>query len=164
MASEYVESGFVLRSLNIRPFRINALDIKFISREFHEHIEVGASAWRRCGGSHRGTRHRRGHPRVAARSELLRRCDRSPSSRTRPAVSGVSGQRRVAEGFVNSRTVGAVQQHFNVGAARELPVPDLALEEQRRIAASSAPSMTSSTPTLHLCSSAQRRSDIYTAG
>ena len=27
-----------------------------------------------------------------------------------------------------------MQQHFNVGAARELPVPDLPLEEQRRIA------------------------------
>jgi hypothetical protein len=50
-----------------------------------------------------------------------------------PAVGSVRSAAS-SRGFVNSRTVGAVQQHFNVGAARELPVPDLPLEEQRRIA------------------------------
>lgn len=39
-----------------------------------------------------------------------------------------------ARGYVDSRTVGAVQQHFNVREARELQIPTLALARQRAIA------------------------------
>ena len=43
MASEYVKIGIpFLRSLNIRPFRIDASDIKFISRKFHERLKKSA--------------------------------------------------------------------------------------------------------------------------
>jgi type I restriction enzyme S subunit len=39
-----------------------------------------------------------------------------------------------AKGFVSSRLVGAVQQHFNVGSAKELRIPNLQLSEQQAIA------------------------------
>jgi type I restriction enzyme, S subunit len=40
----------------------------------------------------------------------------------------------VARGYIESRLVGAVQQHFNIGTARTMPVPVPPLDEQRRIA------------------------------
>ena len=137
MVSEYVESGVpFLRSLNIRPFRIDASDIKFISREFHERLKKSAL---RPGDV---VVVRTGEPGTAALiPESLPEANCSDVVIVRPCpgldprylaylINGAS------RGFVNSRTVGAVQQHFNVGAARELPVPDLPLEEQRRIAGS----------------------------
>jgi type I restriction enzyme S subunit len=39
-----------------------------------------------------------------------------------------------AQGFVASRLVGAVQQHFNVGSAREIDLPDVSIHEQQAVA------------------------------
>jgi len=135
MTSEYAESGVpFLRSLNIRPFRIDASDIKFISRKFHERLKKSAL---KPGDV---VVVRTGEPGTATvipqwLSEA--NCSDLVIVRPRPGLDPrylaylINGASR---GFVNSRTVGAVQQHFNVGAARELPVPDLPLEEQRQIA------------------------------
>jgi type I restriction enzyme, S subunit len=134
MAAEYVEQGVpFLRSLNIRPFRIDMTDSKFISRTFHERLKKSAL---RPGDV---VVVRTGEPGTAAVvPDWLpeANCSDLIIVRPRPGLDSrylsyfINGASR---GFVSSRLVGAVQQHFNVGAARELPVPDLPIEEQRRI-------------------------------
>lgn len=135
MAAEYVSEGVpFLRSLNVRPFRIETSDIKFISHEFHERLR---KSMLRPGDV---VVVRTGAPGTAAVvPESLPEANCSDLVIIRPHW-GLDSRylayliNGAARGFVNSRLVGAVQQHFNVGAARELPIPDLSLEEQRRIA------------------------------
>lgn len=135
MAAEYVSDGVpFLRSLNIRPFRVELEDVRFIGREFHQRLKKSAL---RPGDV---VVVRTGEPGTAAvipASLPEANCSDLVIVRPHPGLDSrylaylING---VSRGFVNSRTVGAVQQHFNVGAARELPVPDLPLHEQQGIA------------------------------
>ena len=43
MASEYVANGIpFLRSLNIKPYRFEPADLKYVTKEFHEKIKKSA--------------------------------------------------------------------------------------------------------------------------
>lgn len=135
MASEYVDRGVpFLRSQNIEPLRINKKDLKFISPEFHQRI--------------RKSRLRPGDV-VIVRTGKPGSCSVVPpwfvDGNCSDLVIVRCGERinnhflayyinTAATHHVSSHLVGAVQQHFNVGAARTLRINLPPLSEQKRIA------------------------------
>lgn len=136
MASEYVEHGVpFLRSLNVHPFRLNLDAVKFISAEFHARLKKSAL---KPGDV---VVVRTGAPGTAAvipQSLPVANCSDVVIVRPGPELDArylAYLINSVARGYINSRTVGAVQQHFNVGAAKGIPIPSTSLDEQRRIAA-----------------------------
>ena len=134
MADEYQSSGVpFLRSLNVRPFRIDLTDIRYISSAFHSSLKKSALSPGDV------VVVRTGEPGTAAViPEELEVSNCSDLVVIRPGRELDSKflcyyMNGAARGFVDSRTVGAVQQHFNVSSAREIPMPDLNLEEQQVI-------------------------------
>ena len=135
MASEYVAHGIpFLRSLNVQPFRVDLSGVKFISPEFHAKLRKstlrpGDVVVVRTGAP--------GTAAVVPDSLPLANCSDLVIVRPGPELDSrylaylING---VARGYIDSRTVGAVQQHFNVGAARGVPIPAASMEEQQRIA------------------------------
>lgn len=134
MASEYVESGIpFLRSMNIEPFQVNQKDIKFIKPDFHARIKKSALrpndvAIVRTGKP--GT--------CAVIPEWLQDANCSDlvivrcGERIRPRFL-CYWVNSVASHHIDSHTVGAVQQHFNVGAAKRMKVAVPSLLEQDEI-------------------------------
>lgn len=135
MAAEYVEMGIpFLRSLNIEPHRIDLLGIKYITPEFHARLKKSAL---KPGDV---VTVRTGKPgATAVVPEHLPEVNCSDMVITRPGaeidsrwlsyyINGVAG------GYISSRLVGAVQQHFNVGSAKEMVLALPPLVEQRGIA------------------------------
>lgn len=134
MATEYVKTGVpFLRSLNIQPFRISTSDLKFISSDFHRRLKKSAL---RPGDV---VIVRTGKPGTCAvvpewladancSDLVIVRC--GPDLLPRYLAYWVNS---LASHHIGSSLVGAVQQHFNVGAAREMPLflPDR--NEQDRI-------------------------------
>jgi type I restriction enzyme S subunit len=135
MASEYVDRGVTfLRSQNIEPLRINKKDLKFITPEFHQRI--------------RKSRLTPGDV-VIVRTGKPGSCSVVPpwfaDGNCSDLVIVRCGERinnhflayyinTAATHHVSSHLVGAVQQHFNVGAARTLRINLPPLSEQKRIA------------------------------
>lgn len=136
MASEYVDDGIVfLRSQNVLPFRIDLINTKRITQTFHDRLKKSALTPGDV------VTVRTGKPgSTAVIPEALSVANCSDLVITRPGSSldsrwlsyYING---AAAGFVSSRLVGAVQQHFNVGAAKEMELLLPSLEEQRAIAA-----------------------------
>lgn len=136
MTSEYVDDGIpFLRSLNVKPFRINEKDLKYISPEFHERI----SKSRLTPGDVVVVR--TGKPGACALipewlndancSDLvIIRCGEQINNRF--LVYYVNS---VAKAHVAAHLVGAVQQHFNVGSARSMKLGLPSLAEQEAITA-----------------------------
>jgi type I restriction enzyme S subunit len=136
MAHEYVESGIpFLRSLNVEPFRINTNDLKYIGPSFHQKIRKSALTPGDV------VIVRTGKPGACAVvPEWLPDANCSDLVVVRPGPTVSSRYlsyvvNSVASHHVEAFTVGAVQQHFNVGAARKirfrLPPP---LEQDRIVA------------------------------
>jgi type I restriction enzyme S subunit len=133
MASEYVESGVpFLRSLNIEQFRVNQNDIKFISPDFHQRIKKSALKPGDVAIV------RTGKPGTCAvvpdwlidancSDLVVVRCGK----RIRPRFL-CYWVNSVATHHIDSHTVGAVQQHFNVGAAKKMKVavPSLPVQDE----------------------------------
>lgn len=136
MASEYVESGIpFLRSLNIEPFGINQNDLKFISLEFHKRIRKSSL---RPGDV---AIVRTGKPGTCAvipdwladancSDLVIVRCGK----KIRPHFL-CYWINSVASHHIDSHLVGAVQQHFNVGAAKKMKVAAPPLHTQDQIIA-----------------------------
>lgn len=134
MASEYVESGIpFLRSLNIEPFGINVKDLKFITPAFHQRIKKSRL---RPGDV---AIVRTGKPGTCAvipewledancSDLVLVRCGRE--LRPRFLCYWVNS---IASHHISSHTVGAVQQHFNVGAAKTMKVAVPSLHAQDEV-------------------------------
>jgi type I restriction enzyme S subunit len=135
MASEYVQEGIpFLRSQNVVPFSIKTEGLKFISREFHQRLKKSALKPRDVVVVRTGT------PGASAViPETL------PESNCADLVIIRCGTRldpffvsyfinSVNKTHVQAHLVGAVQQHFNVGAAKEIEIPLLSLAEQQAIA------------------------------
>ena len=136
MSDQYVGNGVrFLRSQDVLPYRILTVDNKFISEDFHKRLSksklsAGDVVIVRTGKP--GT--------CAVMPRDLGECNCSDLVIVRPGTQidprylcyFING---VAANHVTSWTVGAVQQHFNVGAAREMPIPLPPLAEQRRISA-----------------------------
>jgi len=135
MASEYETDGVpFLRSQNVEPFRLVFDDVKYINPQFHLKLKKSAL----CPGD--VVIVRTGKPGTAAvvpsgLGEL--NCSDlviiRPGSRlnSRFLCYHLNG---IAQGHISAHLVGAVQQHFNVGSARLLPLRLPPLSEQHAIA------------------------------
>ncbi|MDY7091555.1 MAG: restriction endonuclease subunit S [Acidobacteriota bacterium] len=135
MASRYVEAGIpFLRSLNVEPFRINLGDLKFIPPEFHS--DLGKSSL--VPGDVVVVR--TGKPGACAvipKSLPVANCSdlviiRCAENLDPQFLCGYINS--VASHHVRASLVGAVQQHFNVGAARRMIIRFPPLRDQRAIA------------------------------
>ena len=137
MKDDYVQEGIpFLRSQNIEPFRLNLDDVKFISPEFHaklrkSELKPGDVAVVRTGYP--------GTACVIPDSIQVSNCadlviitpnKSALDSRYLAAIFNSSWGRAT----VGGNLVGVAQQHFNVGAAREMLVDLPDLPTQRRIA------------------------------
>lgn len=134
MANEYVAAGIpFLRSLNIEPYRISLQDLKFISPEFHKRLRKSAL---KPGDV---VIIRTGKPGVcsvipdwltdANCSDLvIVRC--GDDIHPRYLAYWVNS---LAAHHIGSNLVGAVQQHFNVASARQMPISLPPRDEQDRI-------------------------------
>lgn len=134
MADQYVDNGVpFLRSLNVDHFGISTNDLKYISREFHGKLRKSAL---KPGDV---VIVRTGKPGACAvipdwlveancSDLVIVRADRQ----VRPAyISYVVNS--TACDHISAYTVGAVQQHFNVGSARTIRFKIPSLVEQDRI-------------------------------
>lgn len=132
MADDYERSGVpFLRSLNVEPFKLRMDNLKFISREFHCKLRKSALAPGDV------VIVRTGKPgSCAVIPEYLAEANCSDlvivrcGNRVRPhflsyVVNSLAGH------HIASHTVGAVQQHFNVGSARTLTfqLPSLGVQD-----------------------------------
>ncbi|HBO3841588.1 restriction endonuclease subunit S [Pseudomonas aeruginosa] len=132
MASEYVENGVpFLRSLNVEPFRINATEIKYVTPEFHKQIKKSALrpgdvAIVRTGKPGTCAVIPDWLPDANCSDLVIVRC--GEKIRPRFLCYWVNS---VAAHHISSHTVGAVQQHFNVGAAKKMKVavPDISTQD-----------------------------------
>jgi type I restriction enzyme S subunit len=135
MTQEYRDAGVpFLRSLNIKPFRIERTDLRYISPEFHAKIaksrlQPGDVVIVRTGDP--GT--------AAVIPEWLADANCADLVIIRPG-SGLDPRflayfvNAAAHHQISAHIVGAVQQHFNVGSAKELRLPLPDLWEQQAIA------------------------------
>jgi type I restriction enzyme S subunit len=136
MASEYVPTGIpFLRSQNVLPHILDLSDVKYITLDFHARLKKSAL---KPGDVVTVRTGKPGATAVIPASLPVANC--ADLVITRPGekvdsawlsyfINGAAG------GFVSSRLVGAVQQHFNVGAAKEMRLALPPLAEQRGIAA-----------------------------
>ena len=134
MADEYVPAGIpFLRSLNVEPYRISIGDLKFIAPGFHSRLRKSAL---RPGDV---VIVRTGKPGTCAvvpdwledancSDLVIVRC--GPRIDPRYLSYWVNS---LASHHIGSNLVGAVQQHFNVGAAKEMPILLPSIKEQALI-------------------------------
>lgn len=135
MTQEYVESGIpFLRSKNVEPYRINLDDLCYIRSEFHHKIKKSALSPGDV------VIVRTGKPGAAAiipESVPVANCSDLVIVRPSPKLDRhflVYYLNSIAVRHINSQLVGAVQQHFNIGAARELKICCPPVKEQQEIA------------------------------
>ena len=136
MTDEYVPTGVpFLRSTNIRPHKLDFTDVRHISTDFHAKIaksrlKAGDVAVVRTGKPGTAVCIPPGSPEMNCSDLVV----------IRPG-SDINGRwlsyyiNAVVDGFIASRLVGAVQQHFNISAARDMLIPNLCRDEQDAIAA-----------------------------
>ena len=135
MASNYTETGIpFLRSTNIEPFDIKFDDIKYISSNFNESLRKSEL-----------------HPNdvVIVRTGIPGACAVIPAGvkawncsdlvivrphRNKLNPLFLASYVNLASGVINTQLVGAVQQHYNVGAAKKMQIPLPPIGEQDKIA------------------------------
>jgi type I restriction enzyme S subunit len=136
MASEYVDKGIpFLRSLNIRPFFFDSSNLKFITSTFHNKIKKstltpGDVAVVRTGSPGAS----------CVIPDFLKEANCSDLVIIR---CGEKLDPHFVSYYINSIThsqikgqlVGAIQKHFNIGAAKEIAFPDIDKSTQSKIAA-----------------------------
>jgi type I restriction enzyme S subunit len=137
MADQYLDSGVTfLRSLNIKPFRIDLNDVKFVSEEFHHQIRKSAL---RPGDV---AVVRTGYPGTAAvvpNSLPISNCSDlvivRPGKDLNPHFITAIFNSTFGQTLVSGNTVGAAQQHFNITVAKELRFRVPSRKVQDKIAA-----------------------------
>jgi type I restriction enzyme S subunit len=136
MADQYVESGIpFLRSQNISPFRLDESNLKFINQDFHKKLKKSALS----PGDVLVVR--TGYPGTAcvlprritvancADLVIIRPSEGIDSYYLCCLFNSVWGRGKVA-----GNLVGVAQQHFNIGAAREMEISLPPISTQRRAA------------------------------
>jgi len=135
MSAEYVSEGIpFLRSLNVEPLRVSEAGLKFISPDFHRRLAKSALAPGdvvivRTGKPGACTVIPPSLPVANCSDLVIVRCGSELDPRFLAYYINSA-----ARHHVHSNLVGAVQQHFNVGAARTLRIQLPPLQEQRAIA------------------------------
>ncbi len=133
--NHYVNNGIrFLRSQNVEPFRINLADERFIDEPFHRSIkksqlEAGDVVIVRTGNP--------GASAVIPEKNEEWNCSDLviiKPDHTRINSTFLAAFLNLSYGVISSNLVGAVQQHFNVGAAKKLRLKLPSLKEQNIIA------------------------------
>ncbi|HPI71301.1 MAG TPA: restriction endonuclease subunit S, partial [Tenuifilaceae bacterium] len=135
MAKEYIDNGVpLLRSLNIKPFVLNLNDLKYISEDFHHKIsksrlDEGDVVIVRTGQP--------GTSCVIPSGFSILNCSDLVIARANKEVLNpyylsffFNSQ---AKKYVENELVGAIQQHFNIGSAKDMWLKLPSLQEQDRI-------------------------------
>ncbi|WP_112319867.1 restriction endonuclease subunit S [Rhodococcus pyridinivorans] len=135
MASEYRESGVIfLRSQNVVPHGFDLSDVRYISTEFHSKLQKSAL---RAGDVVTVRTGKPGATAVVPSGWDMANCSDLVITRPGPELDARWLSyfiNSAASGFISARLVGAVQQHFNVGAARDIDLLLPPLPEQCAIA------------------------------
>lgn len=135
MASHYTDNGVLfLRSTNIEPFHIKMDDVKYISPEFNETITKSQL------NTDDVVIVRTGKPgacTVIPQKTAPWNCSdlviiHPNKEKINPHF--LASYINLASGVINAHLVGAVQQHFNVGAAKKMKIPLPSIDIQNRIA------------------------------
>lgn len=134
MTHAYQEKGVpFLRSQNVVPFNLDFKDIKYIPSEFHEKLKksqllAGDVVIVRTGKPGTSAVIPSGFKALNCSDLLIVR----PSEKIDPhfLCYHING---LATHHIDSHTVGAVQQHFNVGAAKKMPILLPPMNEQKKI-------------------------------
>lgn len=136
MASHYTDKGILfLRSTNIEPFNIKMEDIKYISYEFNETIKKSQL------NPDDVVIVRTGKPGactvIPQKDEPWNCSDLVIIHPNKQKVNPLylASYINLASGVINAHLVGAVQQHFNVGAAKKMKIQLPSVDIQNRIAA-----------------------------
>ncbi len=124
MADQYTDEGIpFLRSQNIAPFRLNLDDIKFVPRDFHEKLRKSALQPGDVAVV------RTGYPGTAcvipSTFTELNCADLviiTPSQKLNPYYLAAIFNSAWGVASVAGNLVGVAQQHFNIGAAKEMEV------------------------------------------
>ena len=135
MASHYTDSGVLfLRSTNIEPFNIKMDDVKYISSEFNETIKKSQL------NPDDVVIVRTGKPGactvIPQKTEPWNCSDLVIIHPNKEKINPhfLASYINLASGVINAHLVGAVQQHFNVGAAKKMKIPLPSIDVQNRIA------------------------------
>ncbi|QBC44023.1 restriction endonuclease subunit S [Iodobacter fluviatilis] len=137
MANCYIESGVpFLRSQNILPFRLHMQDVKYVSKEFHESLRksvlrAGDVAIVRTGYPGTACVIPEGMGEVNCADLVVI----TPSSNLNPYFLAAVFNSSWGKASVAGNLVGVAQQHFNVGAAKEMEISLPPRAIQNRIAA-----------------------------
>jgi len=133
MTKEYVETGVpLLRSLNIKPYWLNLDDIKYISKKFHQ--KISKSALReddvvivRTGQPGTSCVIPSGYNELNCSDLVIARPDKK---KILPHFLSFYFN-SMAKQYVGNQLVGAIQQHFNIGSAKEMIIklPDLEVQD-----------------------------------
>ena len=134
MASHYTDKGVLfLRSTNIEPFNIKFDDVKYISPEFNETIKKSQL------NSDDVVIVRTGKPGactvIPQKAEPWNCSDLVIIHPNKDKINPhfLASYVNLASGVINAHLVGAVQQHFNVGAAKKMKIPLPSIDAQNRI-------------------------------
>lgn len=135
MASHYTENGVLfLRSTNIEPFNIKMDDVRYISPEFNETIKKSQL------NPDDIVIVRTGKPGactvIPQKTEPWNCSDLVIIHPNKEKINPhfLASYINLASGVINAHLVGAVQQHFNVGAAKKMKIPLPPIHIQNRIA------------------------------
>ena len=134
MASHYTDNGVLfLRSTNIEPFNIKMDDVKYISPEFNETIKKSQL------NPDDVVIVRTGKPGactvIPQKTEPWNCSDLVIIHPNKEKINPhfLASYINLASGVINAHLVGAVQQHFNVGAAKKMKIPLPSIDIQNRI-------------------------------
>ena len=135
MASHYTDNGVLfLRSTNIESFNIKMDDVKYISPEFNETIKKSQL------NPDDVVIVRTGKPGactvIPQKTEPWNCSDLVIIHPNKEKINPhfLASYINLASGVINAHLVGAVQQHFNVGAAKKMKIPLPSIDVQNRIA------------------------------
>ncbi|MCH7687269.1 MAG: restriction endonuclease subunit S [Planctomycetes bacterium] len=135
MTHEYVSEGIpFLRSKNVKPYGIDFNDIRYITAEFHNRIRKSTLVPGNVVIVRTG---KPGATAVIPNSLAQANCSDLVIVRPGPALNErflCYYINTVAAHHVNAHLVGAVQQHFNVGSARQIRIRLPSRKEQDAIA------------------------------
>ena len=135
MAKEYQPNGIpFLRSLNVRPFRFDPENLKFVSPEFHARIlksklSPGDVAIVRSGNSGVACVIPESLPEANCSDLVILR----PNADLNAAYACIFLNSNAGQAHVNSVKVGIAQGHFNVGSMKLTLVPHPPIDEQEEI-------------------------------
>ena len=161
MAKHYVEQGIpFLRSTNISPFKIDLSDIKYISPNFNEKISKSQL------NTDDVVIVRTGKPGACAvipEKAVPWNCSdlviiRPNKEKILPLY--LASYINLAYGVINSQVVGAVQQHFNVGAAKNLIIEIPPIEDQEKICRAISSIIEKMEENLKINDNLQRQADL----